>query len=309
MLALVLMLQVQAAQPARAAQGTPVQLGVRVSPETVTVGQHFAATVRVRGPAGSELRFPSRPDTSSRVDTAAAMKRQDVNANGYSEATVTYALAAWDTGSQALGLGDVIVATPAGERMASLLGLKVYVRSVLPADTALRKPKPFRPTIAVRVFNWLPWAIAAAAALLIALLAYAWWRWRRRPRPVLSPAQWAQREFARIESQRMLESGETERYAIAMSDVVRGYLSRVVPTLHPSLTTRELVEAGRAIPAIPADRVGTLLGRADLLKFAAERTSIEQARAMGIEARALVSETDAALAAALAESARAEKAA
>jgi len=283
-----------------------------VRPETVTVGQHFTATVRVRGPGGAELRFPSRPDTSSRVDTAAAMTRQDVNASDYTEATVTYALAAWDTGSQALGLGDVVVATGAGERMASLSGLRVYVRSVLPADTALRKPKPFRPTIAVRAFNWLPWAIAAAAALLLALLAYAWWRWRRRPKPVLSPAQWAQREFARIESQRMLESGETERYAIAMGDVVRGYLSRVAPALHPSLTARELVDTTRTLPvaaAVPVDRLAALLGRTDLLKFAADRTSIDEARAMGAEARAIVAETDAALTAAAAESARAEKAA
>lgn len=299
---LALLLQTQATLPAQ------VQLGTVVRPDTVTVGQHFSAIVRVRVPEGTELQFPTRPDTSSRVDTASALVRKDAAGNAYVETTVTYALAAWDTGPQPLGLGDIIVSTTGGQRRVSLAGLKVYVRSVLPADTALRKPKPFRPTIAVRAFDWLPWVIAAAIAALIGLLAYVWWRWRRRPTPVVTPAQWAEREFARIEAQRMLESGETERYAIAMSNVVRGYLARAVPSLHESLTTRELADAARAVRTVPVDRVAALLERVDLLKFAAARTSIDEARAMGTEARAIVNDTDAAITAAVA-AARAEAAA
>jgi hypothetical protein len=125
---------------------------------------------------------------------------------------------------------------------------------------------------------------------------------------VVTPAQWAEREFARIEAQRMLESGETERYAIAMSNVVRGYLARAVPSLHESLTTRELADAARAVRTVPVDRVAALLERVDLLKFAAARTSIDEARAMGTEARAIVNDTDAAITAAVA-AARAEAAA
>ncbi|MGI8545784.1 MAG: hypothetical protein ACR2M1_00385, partial [Gemmatimonadaceae bacterium] len=121
-----------------------VQMGAVVRPETVTVGQHFNATVRIRVPAGAQLQFPSVPDSSAHVDTAGAMQRRVASNSQFSETTVNYVLAAWDTGTQSLGLGDVAVMLPSGQRLASLRALSVYVRSVLPVDTSKRKAKPPR---------------------------------------------------------------------------------------------------------------------------------------------------------------------
>lgn len=290
------LLQAQATRSQqRGAASRPVQIGVAVQPETVTVGQHFSATLRVRVPTGSTVRFPASADSTSQVDTVSAPVRHDVDGAGYTESTVVYPLAAWDTGSQSVGLDDVVVATPAGERVASLGALRVYVRSVLPADTALRKPKPFRPLIAIRPFDWLPWIIAAALVALLALiglLVFAWRHWRRHVNRPLTAFEWAQREFARIDSQRFLESGETERYAIAMSDVLREYLYRLLPIAAPSLTTRELAIAlrGAAMPPIAPDRAIDLFERIDLLKFAAGRMSAESAMAAGADARAIIAE-------------------
>ncbi len=267
-----------------------VQMGAVVRPETVTVGQHFNATIRVRVPAGAQLRFPL-PDSSAHVDTAAPMQRRETTSSQFTETTVNYVLAAWDTGTQSLGLGDVAVALPSGQRLASLRALSVYVRSVLPADTSQRKPRPPRPLLTQRVFNWIPWAIAALVALLLAALFWLWRRNRARSTGALAPLSWAEREFERIERSGWLEGGEPERYAIAMADVVRRYLSLIDPLLAGSLTTRELATAMEGSPTLPVDRLVTLFETVDPLKFAAHTMSRDNAATAGSEARALVSET------------------
>lgn len=284
---------------ALAALWLQVQMGTAVRPETVTVGQHFSATIRVRVPNGAQLGFPPGTDSSARVDTAGSTTRRSVTGPQFTETTVNYVLAAWDTGAQNLGLGDISVTLPTGQRLTSLRALSVYVRSVLPVDTAQRKPRPPRPTVVQRVVNWLPWAIAAAVALLLALAYWLWSRRRRTGDASLTPFEWADREFQRIEGSGWLGEGMTERYAIAMAGVVRRYLSLVSDRFAASLTTRELATAFAGSP-FPTDRLIALLEEVDPLKFAARRLSREAAVRAGAEARALVAESDRALSAAAA---------
>jgi hypothetical protein len=280
------------------AAGAQVQVGTSVRPETTTVGEHFIATVRVRVPAGTQVVFPARPDTSARVDSAGGVTRTESTTGGFDESTVNYVLAAWDTGGQRLGLDSVAVIGPNGERYVQLAGFKVYVRSVLPADTALRKPKPFRPAMPVKAFDWLPWLIAAAAALLAALLVIIWRRWRRRLALGLTPVQIAERDFSRVESRRLIESGEIEQFAVEMIAIVRRYLASVVPDAAQSATTQELAFALRNSRFVPVHRLIDALDATDLMKFARARSTADRAREIGAEARRMVSETHAALEAA-----------
>lgn len=272
-----------------------VQVGTAVRPETTSVGQHFVATIRVRVPAGARVRFPARPDSSAKVDSAGVVARTDSTAGGFTESTVNYVLAAWDTGSQRLGLDSLIVITPAGERLAALNGFHVYVRSVLPSDTALRKPKPFRPVLAVTPFNWLPWLIAAAVAVLLAIMMVVWRNWRRRVARGLTPLEQAERDFTRIESQRLIESGETEHYAVEMVGVLRVYLASVVPAASQSTTTHELSVSLQRSAVIPVQRLIDVLDSADLIKFARDRSTPERAREIGAAARRIVADTSAAV--------------
>jgi len=46
-----------------------VQLGVRVQPETVTVGEPFRVIVRVRAQRGARIEFPLGPDTTGPVQS------------------------------------------------------------------------------------------------------------------------------------------------------------------------------------------------------------------------------------------------
>jgi len=161
------------------------------------------------------------------------------------------------------------------------------VRSVLPPDTTLRTPKPLRPAIVLLPFNWLPWLLVLAA-IIAALLAWWLWRWyrQRRDRP-LPPFQEAEREFARIEAMRLVESGEPERHVALMTDVMRNYLAARVEGVQRSQTTRELLAASVAIQSHAAG-LSQLLEQADLVKFARQQVSADDARAMGAHARSIV---------------------
>jgi hypothetical protein len=297
------LLLLQATTPA-----SSLQVGTAVRPETTTVGQHFVATVRVRVPSGTQVIFPARPDSGAHVDSAGAMTRTESIAGGFTESTVNYVLAAWDTGGQSLGLDSIVVIGPGGQRTAALKNFAVYVRSVLPADTSLRKPKPYRPVVAVRPFDWRPWAIAAAAIALLGFLIWFWRRWRRRVARGLSPLQIAERDFARIDSQRLIESGESERYAVEMVHVSRRYLAATVPAAAQSATTHELADSLQRSPIVPTQKLLDVLDATDLIKFARERSTAERAREIGVEARRIVAETNAAIEAASAAAAKAKAA-
>lgn len=283
-----------------------LQMGVTVQPDTVTVGQRFVAKVRVRAPLGSVITFPASPDSSASVALAGPARRRELNDPGSTDATTTYVLAAWDVGPQSLGLAPVTVRTPSGSLTAPVAGTGVFVRSVLPADSALRKPKPARAVLAVSSIRWWPWIVAAAALVAGALAWRGWVIYSRRRRKPLPPADWAEREFRRIESLRLVESGDPERHGVLMADVLRGYLARRLPGVTLSATTRELAAALVAAGVAPVERVARLLARTDLVKFARASLTGEEARAVGAEARSLAREIE--LAAQAAERAAARSA-
>jgi hypothetical protein len=159
-------------------------------------------------------------------------------------------------------------------------------------------------------FNWIPWLIALAVLLLLAVL-YALWRWwqRRRAAPISAEA-WAEREFRRVEALHLLESSHPEQHAILMIDVVREYLHRQLYTIRRSSTTKQIAAVLRSEPRVPYDRVLTLFERADLLKFAHQTISRSDAKATGVEARAVVEVIEENIRAAAAEATkRSEKAA
>lgn len=279
-----------------------VQAGILVRPETVTVGSHFTVIARVRAPAGTNVTFARRPDSTAQVDTAAPMSVETRSAGGRVEATATYVLAAWDTGRVALTLPPARLTGAFGEREVPLVA-SVQVRSVLPADTTLRVPRPPRALIAVASSVW-PWWLAG---LLVGLIAgagavIAWRRWRRRREAPLAPAEWALRELARIDEAGWLASGDAARHAVAVSNVLRGYLERM--SIAPaSATTRELARELDGFPAVPAERVVGMLDEIDLVKFARAPMAAERARVLTDATRDVIRSVERALAAERARSA------
>jgi hypothetical protein len=275
-----------------------VQVGIRVRPETVTVGDRFTALVRVRAPAGATIDFPAGPDSGATVELSAPVQFNPPQSDSvWTQQTAGYRLAAWDVDSQPIMLGDVVVRVGGSERRAPLRAV-VFVRSVLPADTTLHVPKAARPEITWAWPKWLLWLLAALLAALALLLA--WWLWRvlkRKRMAALPPFEIAEREFNRIEAMQLPERDEGARHVALMTDVMRYYLAARLENVRASHTSRELLAAIRSSaesrwdPALVA-RADRLLVRADLAKFAAAHIGGDEARTVGAEARALVHETE-----------------
>ena len=283
-----LLLQVAAPRPPE----IPVQLGVRTTLDTVTVGQRFVAVVRVRAPIGATIEFPTTSDSAATALPTATQLIGKPVVQSIPDSTGTtmsaaYRLAAWDIGPQRLGLSDIVVKLNGQTGYVSLVDRTVFVRSVLPEDSALRVPKPPRPAIVIAPFDWLPWLLAAAALIAAGLLWRLWIWYRRRRNAPLDPFSAAEREFDRIEAMQLVQAGEGERHAALMSDVLREYLAARVPGIRRSQTSSELLTAsGEIHNAAPG--IGELLWRTDLIKFAGLRIPPDEAERLGASTRSTV---------------------
>lgn len=267
--------------------GGRVQSGVGVAPDTVTVGDPFIISVRVRAPREAVIEFPQTPDSGGAVEAIDPVRVVPSGDTTAVDHTAYYRVAAWDVGSFTVTFPDVIVREPIGERRVRITGADVFVASVLPSDSAQRVPKPARDVFRFGLPWWF-WALLALAAL--GVLALLWWLWsrRRRPQPIVSPYEVAQRAFDHVDALGLIAAGERARHVVLMVEVLRDYLAAVVPAAASSLTTVELLAALRGHRLVQTARLAGLLSEVDLIKFARRPVTAARAAELGREARLLV---------------------
>lgn len=280
--------------------GDSVMLGVRVTPDTVTVGAPFHVLVRIRAQRGARIEFSLGPDSTGSVQALDTRQVTDSPDTTGTEAMATYRLAAWDVGAQPIVIPDAFVRLPGlAVRPVPIGPLTVFVRRVVPQarDSARRVPKPARPILAEVEPWWWRWAVAGGA--LVLLLLVLWWLVRRSRRPQSAasrdPYADAVRELERIERLGLIDAGERGRYVALVTQVVRDYLAGRIATAQLSLTTLELIEAVRADARIPLERLRGVLEESDQVKFARAKVSAERAVQVASDARQVVEETDSAV--------------
>lgn len=267
----------------------PLQRGVVVEPQSVTVGDPFRVVVRVRAPRGSVIEFPQSVDSGLKVESLDPVSVQPGRDTSTVEQTAMYRMAAWDIGKLPIHFADIVVRQ--GDEVRRLpfdASTTVEVTSVLPADSAQRVPKAPR-----ALFEFGPpwWLWLLVALLAIGIIALLWWlrRRRRMPAPPLLDAYaLAQRAFARVEALELVASGERGQYVALTSDVLRDYLAREIENARSSFTTGELLSALRGDRRVPLTRLAALLHEVDLVKFAGAPVTADRARACGDESRAIV---------------------
>ena len=271
----------------------PLQMGFRVKPDTVLIAQPFDLFIKVLAPKGVRFEFPLGPDTTTQNGVRPIELRGEKIVTMLGDTAVAlYHLVAWDLGTQSLRFPDVVIRYEGQERRAPLADANVFVKSVLPADTSLRVPKPPRPLIVLPVFNWLLWAGILAAVIALVLVWWAWRRWRNRPRPPIDAYVHAQQQFARVDARKLIDKGEPEEYVAAMVDVVREYLAARVQGVRRSNTSTELLRAMRPADGVEAQLPG-ILERADMVKFARADVTKDEATSTGTLARAIVDHVEA----------------
>ena len=276
---------------AQGAARIPVQAGATLDHDSVTVGDVVRLTVRVRGPRNATINFPAAVDSLGPVQSLEPpVVRDGTDTLDAADRIAVYRLAPWDVGRLQIRLGDVLVQTDDDERRVALPLPTLFVRSVLPADTAQRIPKPARALLEPRApWPWWWWIAALVAAAVIGILVW-WWRRRRRDAlgPTGDPYADAEGAFQRIERMRLVDAGEPGRHATLMTDVARRYLAGRFTHASLANTSRELLMALRGTPTVPHDRLERLLVSVDSIKFANAAVSATEAKTLGDEARAIV---------------------
>ncbi len=273
-----------------AATAIQVKSAVKVAADSVRVGDPFRVTIGIRAPVGATIDFPRELDSAGAVQS---LDPVDVHTSADTSAMEQYAeyrVAAWDVGKQPIRLDDIIVKVGSASRRVQVNGASIFVKSVLPVDSAKRIAKPPRDLFEVNPFPWWLWALLAAIAIGL-MLWYWWWRRRRRkeqPVVVIDPFAQAEAEFERIEKLALLEAGERGRYVTLVIEVLRDYLAARHSRAALSLTSTELQRTVRDLPTVPESRLGRVLTDADLIKFARRAVSGDRARDLGREARAIV---------------------
>jgi hypothetical protein len=268
----------------------PVDVRVSIEKDTVRVGDPFRVFVNVRAPLGATIQFPETIDSAGTVqsiDPRAVYSQPD--SNSFAQNAV-YRLAAWDVGRQPILLGEIVVRVGDRTRSIPIIGRAVFVASVLPADSASRVPKPARGLFEDPFVPWWYWALLAAA---IASVVGLWWWWRRRTRAkpeteIVDPYLRAVRDFDRIERLGLLDAGERTRYVVLVVDVLREYIAERYGDAPLSLTSTELLAVTQHARTLPHERLMRILNEADLVKFARRPVSVDRARDIGVEARAIV---------------------
>lgn len=280
-------------------QGTVAPLAaptitVRVTPEHPAIGEPITFEMRVRGPAGTEVRFPVLPDTGTRIEPLDPRVIREASTADALDRTAVYRLIAWDTGAVVLPFGEVVVRSGGRDDKLPIPVRTLTIRSVLPADTTRRVPRPAADPLDAPSLRWRLW-LAAAVLLALLLASYRHWHQRRReaadaPPDAIGAARAA---FGHARALSLLEAGEPGRYLLVHLGVMRRYLAERWPVAGRDCTAQELTQAlpRGDFPILP-DRVVRLVARGEEVAFARAPIDASEAQQLGDDARAVVEDLE-----------------
>jgi len=137
-----------------------------------------------------------------------------------------------------------------------------------------------------------PWVIYAAVAIGVAILGLiAWWIRKRalRPKPVRSPRDRALDALAQIE--REMEGMTPYQFSIAVSDILRGYVTeqhQLPVTRQTSVEFLSMLAKSSPFSEEEKSLLEDFLNRCDLIKFARYDATIHDSQRLLEEAQQFV---------------------
>lgn len=231
----------------------------RVEPSgRVTVGDRLVLVLTVDAPPGVQP-LPAVPHErgNERVWGSSSVERQ-----GPTRWRVYLPFQVFRVGEVSIPPVNVVV----GGSVLTTEAAAVVVRTVREGADAdnLREVKP---PVPVREFPW-SWLLVAGGGVALFL-------WGRRPKRKtglpelpLSPEEWVEREFSRLEAETVGDRESLRRFVASAADIVREYLERKAGIPAPQRTTRRTLEA--LAPVLTREtrhRLEEVLRAADFVKF------------------------------------------
>jgi hypothetical protein len=275
-----------------AAQQINVRAGYTVEPESIHVGDPGILRIRVVAPAGARITFPGAVDSTAAVEPLDPVTVHEETKNGEVEAIASYRFVAWELGLPTIGVGSIRVDLNGASRELRIGDARVFVMTVLPADTTDRTPRPARGIALLNVSNWPMWVLIGVG-FLVAVIIGVWLQRRAgKPKPPQAAIVTAKKAFGRLSALDLIGAGEPAKHVAASADILRTYLAMRSDNASTGLTTAELAQSLAGDGAVPLHRVKELLETADAIKFSGESIDGPSAERLGGEAAAIVNEVN-----------------
>ena len=274
-----------------------------VAADSVTVGERFEVAVVVRTPGSASVRvaFPELPTVAGTQAAATygdaeafAIRRRPpaIEPGGFRTDTAYVTAAVFALDRATAGPIPVQVITPIDTVRTLAPAVFVPVRRLVPPTPTGDDPAEAQPPLPPFSFpQRLPgWPLVLA---LVAGLAALLWRFRPRREAAAStdPYEVAVHRLDALGADLPAPSADARPFYDATTDAVRRHLAARLGIAAPELTTGELlgkVQASGRLSTTAAERLGTVLRRADRAKFAAARLSPDDHRAALADARAVI---------------------
>ena len=271
---------------------------VDVAASDVSVGRPFTVTFDVGYPQGTRVYFPEAPIVAPLVLVKAAREASAVLGEGTGEKH-TLTLLPVRVGAAVVPPIEVPYVTAAGEaKTATTPEVRVQVGSTF-GNEAAPELASAGAVVPVRVrTNPLLWTLAglgiALATAVLSILGYRRfkaWNDARRPPPPPRPAhEVAFERLAEIEALGLIESGEFQRLALLVSEVLREFLGATFGFSGVDLTSWEVLRIleGHDLRRLTRPELEDFLSLCDLIKFAKYVPSVEEAASLVRRAREAV---------------------
>jgi hypothetical protein len=221
-----------------------------VEPEEATVGDVVNIQITVPGETFESVEWPVIEDGKLgdfhvlAIDTANAKAEKKLGG-----ATITYAVAAYDTGNASTG--ELNLSTESG--LKTVLSGSVLISTILNDSTGTEfnplKAQEDLPVTFRDILRWVgPWAIGLLVLAIIAHFLYHYW-WKKRNQngegdgwitPAVPPYDEAVRALAHLKKNNPLQRGDQKGYVSELSLILKRLLERVHQDPVLEMTTGEV---------------------------------------------------------------------